>query len=208
MRLLFFILMLMNVGLLAYFLSGSNKDVSTVKPHAALRTEAIRLPAEQVSKSEKSAAGNKRACLEWSGLSEANFSKAREALEKLDIKDHLVLPTSTDYWVHVPPMKNKQDAEKKLNELKGLSVEDGVIVEDSAKWRNAISLAAFASREEAEFYLKQLRGKNVKSAKVAERIPAATLTLVDVDEALREKLDKLKTDFDKSELKTVECSMR
>lgn len=209
MRLLFFILLLMNVGLLGYFLLSPSKDAPAAKAHAALRPEAIRLPEEQANQGGKDAGmALKRLCLEWSGLSEANFPKAREALEKLELKDRLVLPTSTDYWVHIPPLKNAQDAEKKLAELQGLGVEDGSIVEENGKWRHAISLAAFASKEEAEFYLKQLRDKNVKSAKIVERAPAATLTLVDVDDALREKLEKLKTDFDKSELKTVECSVR
>jgi cell division septation protein DedD len=206
MRLLFFIVLLMNVGLLAYFLLSPGKEAPAAKAHTALRPEAIRLPAEQ-SLHKVAVAAPKRLCLEWSGLSEANFAKAREALEKLEVKDRLVLPTSTDYWVHVPPLKNAQDAEKKLAELRGLGVEDGALVEDSGKWRYAISLAAFASKEEAEFYLKQLRDKNVKSAKIIERAPAATLTLVDVDDALREKLEKLRTDFDKSELKSVECNV-
>ena len=207
MRLLFFILLLMNVGVLAYFLLSPDKDALTAKAHTALRPEAIRLPAEQALDKEAGAAP-KRLCLEWSGLSETAFPKAREALEKLELKDHLVLPTTTDYWVHIPPLKNAQDAEKKLAELRGLGVEDGVLVGDDGKWRHAISLAAFASQEEAEFYLKQLRDKSVKSAKIVERTPVAALTLVDVDDALRGKLERLAADFEKSALKNVECKLR
>ena len=212
MRLLFFILLLGNAAVLAYFLLQPSIETPTQKAHAPQRPEAIRLQGEQATARAKPAdagIGSKRICLEWSGLSEADFSKAREALEKLDVKDHLVLPSTTDYWVHIPPLKTGKDAAKKLEELKTLGFEDAAVVEESGKWRYAISLAAFASKEEAEFYLKQLRAKNIKSAKVVERRAAATaLMLVDVSDALREKLDKLSADFDKSALKPVECSVR
>jgi cell division septation protein DedD len=207
---MFFILLLANVGVFGYFALTPSAEVSASKAHAALRPEAIRLPGDKATGGEKVAtAAAKGICLEWSGLSEANLAKAREALEAMDIKDRLVLPSSTDYWVHIPPLKNAQDAEKKLAELKGLGVDDGKIVEEEGKWRYAIALAAFASRQEAEFYLKQLRDKNIKSAKLIERQPPSTsLMLVDVDDALQAKLEQLQKDFDKSELKPVECRVR
>lgn len=210
MRLLFFILLLVNVGVLGYFLLQSSTEAPLAKAHVPLHPEGIRLQSEQAAVGARGGeAAPQRACLEWSGLSEANVSKAREALEKLEVKDRLLLPASTDYWVHIPPQKSVQDAEKKLAELKGLGIEDGAIVEESGKWRYAIALAAFASKEEADFYLTQLRDKGVKSAKSIERrAPATSLTLVDVDDALREKLEKLKADFEKSEFKAVECSVR
>jgi hypothetical protein len=209
MRLLFFILLLLNAGLLAYFLLQPSQEASSLKPHPALRPESLRLPNEHASADAVRASGAGRACVEWSGLQESDVAKARDALEKLGAKDKLILSANVDYWVYIPPLKSIQEAEKKIGELKALGIEDGTVVRESGKWQNAVSLATFATPEEAEFYLKQLRDKGVKSAKSTERqAPSTALTLVDVDAALREQLDQLTQEFDKTELKSVECSVR
>jgi len=204
MRLLFFILLLANAVVLGYFLL--QPEGRAIAARAPLHPDAIRVQGELAAAPAASAQG---ICLEWSGLTEANLATAREALEKLGIADKLVLASTSDYWVHIPPLKTRGDADKKLAELKALGIEDVALVEEEGKWRNAVSLAAFASAEEAEFHLKQLRDKGVKSAKVAERhAPATSITVIEVDDALREKLDRLRTDFDRSELKPVGCKLR
>ena len=209
MRLLFFILLLANAIILGYFLLNQDGGRTGAKAHPPLHAEAIRLASELPREEKKSApAVANRVCLEWSGLTEANYPKAQLALEALGLKGHVVLPATTDFWVYIPPQKSKQDAEKKIGELKSFGVEDGTIVEDAGKWRYAISLAAFASKEESEFYLKQLRDKGIRSAKVVERRPSSmTLTLVDIDSTLVKQLDELKADYGKSEIKTVACSV-
>lgn len=209
MRLLFFILLLGNVGMLAYFFLQPGAEGRAVTAHPALRPDAIRIQGELAAPAPPRAAAAKTACFEWSGLNDAGMTKARAALEQLGIRDKLVLPSTTDQWVYIPPLKTRAEAEKKLAELKGLGIDDGRVVEDDAQWLHAISLAAFASSEEAQFYLKQLRDKGVKSARVLERHgPATSLNIVDVDDALRQKLEKLSADIDKSELKPVACTLR
>jgi len=211
MRLVFFILLLANVAVLGYFSLQPWMGDQQAKPRAALHPESIQLkPAgDEPAAQQIAGAPAKRVCIEWSGLSEAALAKARDALEKLGLKDKVVLPSTTDFWVYVPPFKTLKEAEKKLGEIKALGVDDAVIVDDAGKWRYAISLAAFASSKEAEFHLKQLRDRGIKSAKMMERHPAvSTLTIVEVEDSLRPALDKLKADFDKSEMKSVQCDMR
>lgn len=209
MRLLFFILLLANFGLLAYFYVQP-PDGRAIAAHAPLRADAIHIANERPAEApERVASAGKGGCFEWSGLNDATLAKARDALEQLGVKDKLVLASTSDQWAYIPPFKTRTDAEKKLAELKALGIEDGEVMEDDAKWRYAISLAAFASAEEAQFYLKQLRDKGVKSAKVMERhAPVTSITIVDADDALHEKLEKLRADFDKTALKPVACKLR
>lgn len=210
MRLLFFILLLANAGVLAYFSLQPAAEGRGARPHSPLRPEAIRIQNETPHPPPASgAAAAKTACFEWSGLTDANASRAQAALEQLGLRDKLVLANTSDQWVYIPPLKTRAEAEKKLAELKALGVDDGQVVEGDPQWLHAISLASFASSEEAQFYLKQLRDKGVKSATVMERHgPATSITIVDVDDALRQKLQKVQADFDRTSLKPVACKLR
>ncbi len=210
MRLLFFILLLANAGVLAYFSLQPAAEGRVARPHSPLRPEAIRIQGETPHPPPaSSAAAAKTACFEWSGLTDANVSRAQAALEQLGLRDKLVLANTSDQWVYIPPLKTRAEAEKKLAELKALGIDDGQVVEGDPQWLHAISLASFASSEEAQFYLKQLRDKGVKSAKVMERHgPGTSITIVDADDALRQKLEKVQADFDRTTLKPVACKLR
>ena len=76
---------------------------------------------------------------------------------------------STSYWVYIPPLPSKQEADKKAAELKKLRVPEFFVVQDAGPMRNAISLGIFSSKAAATERLEQLRAKTVKSAKVGER---------------------------------------
>ena len=79
------------------------------------------------------------------------------------------IATSASYWVYIPPLSSKQEAEKKAAELKKLHVPEFFIVQEAGPMRNAISLGIFSSKAAATERLEQLRAKTVKSAKVGER---------------------------------------
>ena len=73
------------------------------------------------------------------------------------------------YWVYVPPLASKQDADNKAAELKRLHVPELFIVQESGAYNRAISLGLFSTREAANARLEALRTLGVKSAKVGER---------------------------------------
>ena len=76
---------------------------------------------------------------------------------------------NNSYWVFIPPLKNKAEAEHKAAELKQIKVPEFFIVQDPPALRFAISLGIFSSRDAAEERLAELRAKGVRSAKVGER---------------------------------------
>lgn len=204
MRLVFFILLLVNVLVLAYFVMAAQQV--RMPAHPPLRPEAIRLAGAPPA-AEASPPKAEPACLEWTGLGAADLAKARGELEAMGLADKLVLSGTTDHWVHIPPLKTRAEADKKLAELKNLGIEEAEVV-DAAPWRYAISLAAFPNAAEAEFYLQQLRGKGVKSARVVERQRGAgSLTVIQVEQASRRKLEQLAAGFEKTELKPVACRL-
>jgi len=88
---------------------------------------------------------------------------------------------SASYWVYIPPLANKKEAEAKAVELKKLQVQEYFIIQENGPNNHAISLGLFSTREAADNYLETLKDKKVRSARVAERNakPAlATLELI------------------------------
>lgn len=73
------------------------------------------------------------------------------------------------YWVYVPPLASKQEADNKAAELKRLHVPELFVVQESGAYNRAISLGLFSTREAASARLEALRALGVKSAKVGER---------------------------------------
>lgn len=200
MRVVFFILLLANALALAYFLTESRSGAAAARP--PLRPEAIRLarPAPQ-------AAAAPGECMEWVGLTADDLPRARAALEALGLGDRIVLPGAGDHWVHIPPLRSREEAEKKLAELMALGVAEATIVEEGPS-RHAISLATFASAEEAGHYLRKLQDKGVKSARVAERAATSeVITLVRLDEGTRQKVERLRAEFAQTELRPVSCRL-
>ena len=86
-------------------------------------------------------------------------------------------PANASYWVFIPPLANKKEADAKVSELKKLGIAEFFIVQESGANNRAISLGLFSGREKATAYLETLRGKGVKSAKMSERQASPAVTL-------------------------------
>ena len=209
MRLLFFILLLANVSLFGYFTYREQGAVNA-KPHQSpVNADRVRLvnPANApVQTGMPSAVAPKLRCLEWSGFTPEAIEQARQALNKFALGDKLTQPQVDEYWLYIPPQKSKKDAEKKLEELAGLGIVDGQLIEDVVKWRWAISFGAYPSEDLAIVRLNQIKEKGVKSAKILKRdAPGNALHILQADEKLVAELNKLKSAYAGAELKEIEC---
>jgi hypothetical protein len=206
---LFFILLLVNVAVFGYF-TYRDQGIANLKPQRPpVNADRIRLvnPADVPAPTGKvGEAAPKLACMEWGGFKPEEIDQARQALDKLALGDRLTRPKVAEYWLYIQPQKNKKDAEKKLEELAGLGIEDGQLVEDAGKWRWAISFAAHPSEDLAIVRLNQLKEKGVKSAKILKRdVPGNTFQIFQADEKLSAELNQLKSAYAGTELKEIEC---
>lgn len=113
------------------------------------------------------------ACLRWENLSIGEADQ----LEKL-VRDKAPTFKSTrqaiagegaTWWVHIPPLPGKPEAEKKAAELRRLGVTDYFIMTEAGANRYAISLGIFSSERGSEDRLAELKGAGVRSAKVVMR---------------------------------------
>lgn len=70
-----------------------------------------------------------------------------------------------DWWVFIPPLPDKAEADKKAAQLKALGVTDYFVVQEAGPNRYAISLGIFSSGNGAQERLAEVNQLGVRSAK-------------------------------------------
>ncbi len=206
MRLLFFILLLVNVMAFAFYAYRDQGANSSKPALPELNADRIRLQGAAPAGGTVNSVSEKPTCWAWSGFKPENRDAARAALDELALGDKLTQPSKEEFWVYIPPLKNKQEAEKKLDELKALTITDAKLVDEGGKWRFAISLAIDPSEDAATVHLNQLKEKGVKSAKVLKREAVGdTFVIQQAGEKNVAALKALQTRFGETSLKQIEC---
>lgn len=213
---IFTLLLLGNIAFAVVMLLPQGRPgTDTMVGHAPYLAEKIRLMAEEeVPSPVPTSVTPPQICLEWGMFAGQDINRVKTALKplQLDEKDLTVrgMPEKTStYWVYVPPLKSKQEAQKKVDELKSLGVEDSFVMQDNNKWRHAISLGVFSTEDAANKYLTQLRDKGVKSAKAGPRNQDenhSSLLIRATGRNIEAELVNLKQEFPGTELKAVPCS--
>ncbi|OIR05828.1 hypothetical protein GALL_119540 [mine drainage metagenome] len=151
-------------------------------------------------------------CAEWGEFSGDDLARAQQALSLMKLGDNLTqrsVERNHGYWVYIPPLKKHASVEKKIAQLKERGVKDYFVVQEKGKWQNAISLGVFGTQDAAEKYIAMLRTKDVRTAKVGERVSKLKYTVFvikDLDSGTTDKLNALQKEFPDSELKLSACN--
>lgn len=134
---------------------------------------AERVDAEKPAMPEPQAKPDKTSvCLSWRPLSLADADRLSSVLVKrfgnYKLSRKTVASEGNGWWVYIPPLSNKADADKKAVELRELGVTDFFVVPDAPN-RLAISLGVFSTEKGGQDRLAELKAKGVRSAFVAPR---------------------------------------
>jgi hypothetical protein len=208
-RLLFFILVLANVAAFGYFTYHEQGAGGARLVHPALNAERIQQvsPEQLVLKAGTLPAPIKSSCWIWSGFKPTDLTAVRASLDKMALRDKLTQPSQEEFWLYLPPLKNKKEAEKKLEALTNLNINDGKLVEESGKWHFAISFGAYPTEDGATVRLNQLKEKGLSAASILKReAPGNAIVLKQIDEKTVTELNQLKAGYPGSELKETECA--
>lgn len=220
MKWLFWLLLLASTGFFAFMQWGEalTGDGRSLQPQPPLNAEKIKLlkalPAMQATASSHSVTPETAnvACMEWGEFSGSDLERTTAALEKLKLGDSLTqrqVEHASGYWVYIPPLKTRADADRKIAQLNALGVAEHFIVQEAGKWHNAISLGIFKTEDAAQKFLESTREKGVKSALVGERMSKLVFTvfvLKNPDAGTTAKVVELQKEFSGSELKAAACS--
>ena len=226
MKWIFAILVVINILFFTVMQLNSSHGRESMRGHEPVRAEKIKLLTEPQKAPEMALAlsespvksgdnapveAKPEICLEWGQFSGDTLKRVAQALEKLQLGEKLIqhkAEKSGGYWVYVTPRKTLKEAQKKVDELKQLGVQDSYIVREPSAMQYAISMGIFSTAEAATKFLDQMRDKGVKSAVSGPRtqeIDATVFQIKDSGESMTAQLAKLKLDFPGSELKAVEC---
>lgn len=182
MRLLFLLLLLANAALYAYaFVLREQGDAEQRLMQLQVAAEKVRVVSEAEARSVQQApplpaapvaAETPAACVEWGLFAGGEIARAEAAIAALGLPAAQVARSVVDaggYWVYIPPVRSRAEAERKARELQSLGVADFVIIQDATPWRNAISLGIFKTDEAAKNRLAELQAKGVRSAVSSRR---------------------------------------
>ena len=207
MRIGALMLLLANLAVAAYFALVSSAQRS------ALDVRSLEINADQVKQLRdapvppNSAAA---ACLEWGPLAAAELARAREELTKLKIEKTSVResPGTMVWWVHLPPSKSRDEAERRVRDIEELGVRDARVVNDEG-WRNAVSLGIFRSEEAANAYQVRMREIKVRNTAIVQRSDLVKFSTIAISEPTPDsaaRIVEIAAGFAGSEVKAAACA--
>jgi hypothetical protein len=149
--------------------------------------------------------------MEWGSFAGAAVARADAAMVELALpaaQVKRVTAEASGYWVYIPPLKSKNEAEKSARALKDLGVTDYAVVQEKTEWRNAISLGIFRSDEAAQAFLKSLQRRGVTDAIAEKRenfLKQVVFYVREPSEATVAKLAAIRAQLPASEVRAVPC---
>lgn len=216
LKFFFWILLLANAGLFAYqqgyfaVLLPSGREPARMDNQ--LNADKIRLvpppppvPAPAAVKTEEVVA-----CAEIGNFNPAEAKRFTAQLAALSLGERLSqrpVQEVASHMVYIPPLADKDTAEKKAGELRRLGVNDFYIIQDNSDLRWSISLGVFKLEEAARAHLVSLSQKGVRSARIGQRgvtSNAVAFQLRELDANTKSALEKISADFPKQELRNCE----
>ena len=214
MKWLALILLILNLGVAAGFLSASAWTSAPSPEHAPLNVDRLNLRSSSraplLGARTPVKTPSPALCVEWRGLEAADFVRAREQL-KLMTSDHVMsfteVPLESRQWVIFPPLPSRAAAQAKLDELGAVGVTDTFIVQAGA-WANALSLGLYANEDLARRRVRELEEKNVHGIRIEPQPKQGTayyfVIRSDDADALK-SLNNAKTAYPNSALARVAC---
>lgn len=199
MKSLVFLLVLAN--LLFYALSAGllgrpdNPDAGRMAQQIAV--DRIRLvssgevPSSPAAPAAEAVTATPSRCLRWESLSVADSDRLETLLKErfpaLAAKRQAQPGEGSSWWVYIPPLPGKAEADKKAAELRQFGISDYFILQDNGARRFAISLGVFSSQARGQERLAELKAKGIKSAVLTVRPGKETLFGIEASGPLPDK---------------------
>lgn len=213
-RLIFFILLVaaLAFGAHLWLAAATEKTDFTTreKNRDDVRIVAVTSPvmaarnAEDTRRTVQSLAG--AACVEFSGIGGPDIARAREAFAALRLGERLTerrVEEITRYWVFMPPVRDRRNAEVNMAQLRRQGVSDMSIRPD-----NAISLGVFSTEDAARRFMTSLEAKGVKGAEsgpFAKEMREVVMLIREPDTETVARLAILQRDYSGAQLRAVTC---
>lgn len=150
-------------------------------------------------------------CLEWGNFIGAEVARADAAVAELGLpaaRVRRVVSEARGFWVLIPPLATKAEADKVMETLRVAGVAEYNLVTEPPQRRNAVSLGMFRSEEAAQSMLAQVRKKGIAEAIMEPRenfFRQVVFYIREPDDTVVAKLAALRAGIPGSEVKAVAC---
>lgn len=150
------------------------------------------------------------ACLEWSAFDRADLGRVQADLAGLGAARTFVrdLGPTPAWWVHIPPLRSREEAQRRALEIEAAGVTDVRVVAENERWRNAVSLGIYKTEETAAARVARLREAGVANAAVARRddlLRTAAIVIVEPTQALAARIAELRSAYPGTQLQAIAC---
>jgi sporulation related protein len=212
MRVVLILLVLANLTFLAYTRLDSGSDGEAVRLSEQVQPDRIKLltPQEVAALGPAKIAALADVCLEWGPLSEPERTRALADLEPLALGRLLTQrrhETSTAFWVYLPPLASRADADRRAADVKTRGVTDASVV-DTGNQRFAVALGAYPTEEAAKARLAELTQQGLTAARVGARQQTGVqthLVIRDPQASVLARVRELAAGYPDSEVKVGNC---
>jgi hypothetical protein len=178
-----------------------------IQPPRATEAAIPAAPPLSVPRSEKpggitqaAAQASADSCMEMGGFAAQNVPRAIEDLKAISASAPLPVEQferteQVRWWVHLPAQPSRENADRKLAELRRRKVTDVSVVTADDPESYTVSLGLFRDRERADKFLEVLRGQGVRTALISDAPRAVSrqwLRVVHADDAVRARMDEVR----------------
>lgn len=183
--------------------AGKAEKVAAVEPEKI--PQAVDQPTEKPTEKPAEKPAEVLACTEIGNFDAAEAKNFEAKLATLALGERLSrrqIQENARFIVYIPPLVNKEAADKKGSELKRLGVDDFFVITEHTALQWGISLGIFKSEEAARNHLAALNQKGVRSAKVGPHhavAPKLAFQFRRIDAATKANLDKIRATFPRQE---------
>jgi hypothetical protein len=214
MKFFFWILLLANAGLFAYrhgyldTMMPSSREPARMSNQ--LNADKVKLiPALDAGTAVAAAAkkADRWACTEVGNFNSGEAKRFELRLAGLPLDGRVSqrgIQEIVSHMVYIPSQGDKEGADKKVEELRRMGIDDVYIIQDDSNLRWGISLGVFKQEEGARVHLADLVRKGVRSARIDPHSVATSMVafqIRDLDADLKARVDKLKEDFPRQEIR-------
>ncbi|WP_404992309.1 SPOR domain-containing protein [Cupriavidus pauculus] len=142
-------------------------------------------------------------CMEMGGFTMQTAQRAREDLSAIAAGapmpvDQFERSEQVRWWVHLPAQATRENAERKLAELRRRKVTDVSVVAGEDATSFTVSLGLFRDRERADRFLESLRAQGVRTALISDApraVPRQWLRVPHASEAVRLRMDEVRARY-------------
>ena len=172
-----------------------NEENTTYAPILLNPEKIVLLPADQN-------------CLEWGSFYEEQIHHAETMVSEAVSDQSYSLEeagSTTMYWLYIPPLANREAANRMINKLRNLGIVSFRVKEDD-KWKNAISLGMLYDKEDALQQLKEIEKKGITNATIENRgVMLKKIVIHNSTQVIKEQMQKLVEQFDGTQLAQNKC---